>query len=170
MAATQTGAVRDDMLTVAKRPESGFEPAADRLGATPLYGSQLRTTCVTTLLSGGQVQATIQRRPFPTDTGEATQAALAKRLADPKIGLTVIEIPAPNAPSPLDPKVMKAVAAVSVAIWPGVPLFPLISVGMDDNVYTRGAGMPSFGVGGAFAEIGSNRAHARDERVGSMAF
>jgi acetylornithine deacetylase/succinyl-diaminopimelate desuccinylase-like protein len=178
MAATQTGAVREDMLTVAGGPGPGFEAAAERLSAVPLYGSQLRTTCVATLLSGGQAenalpdqaQATIQCRLFPGDTVEGTQAALAERFADPKISFAVIDMPAPNPPSPLDPKVMKAVRAASQSMWPGVPLFPLMSVGADDSVYTRAAGMPSYGVGGTFTEIGDNRAHARDERVGVTAF
>jgi acetylornithine deacetylase/succinyl-diaminopimelate desuccinylase-like protein len=178
MAATQTGAMRDDMLAVAKGPGPGFEAAAERLSVVPLYGSQLRTTCVATMLSGGQAenalpnqaQATIQCRLFPGDTVEGTQAALAERLADPKIALAVIDMPAPNPPSPLDPKVMKAVRAASESMWPGVPLFPLMSVGADDSVYTRAAGMPSYGVGGTFTEIGDNRAHARDERVGVTAF
>lgn len=178
LASTLTGPVHDDMLTVAQGPGPGFDAAAERLSVTPLYGSQLRTTCVATLISGGQAenalpdqaQATIQCRLFPGDTVEGARAALAARMGDPKITLAVVDPPAPNPPSPLDPAVMKAVRAASESMWPGVPLFPMMSVGADDSIYTRAAGMPSYGVGGTFTEIGDNRAHARDERVGVTAF
>ena len=178
LATTQTGQVHDDMLTVSKGPGPGFEAAAERLSVTPLYGSQLRTTCVATMLTAGQqenalpdkAQATIQCRVLPDETVAATQAALAERFADPKITLAVVYMPAPNPESPLDPAVLKAAQSVSQSMWPGVPILPLMSVGADDSVYTRAAGMPSYGLSGTFNEIGDNRAHARDERVGVAAF
>jgi acetylornithine deacetylase/succinyl-diaminopimelate desuccinylase-like protein len=178
MAATQTGAVHDDMLAVAEGPGPAFEAAAARLSVTPLYGSQLRTTCVATLLEAGQAEnalpdqarATIQCRLFPGDTVEGTMAALAQRFADPKISLAVVDTPDPNPPSPLDPVLNARIRAVSESMWPGVPLFPVMSVGADDSIFTRAAGMPSYGVAGTFTEIGDNRAHARDERVSVTGF
>jgi acetylornithine deacetylase/succinyl-diaminopimelate desuccinylase-like protein len=178
MATTQTGQMRDDMLTVAQGPGPGFEAAADRLGQVIEYGAQLRTTCVATMLSAGeaenalpqQAQATIQCRVLPGESVEATEAALVQRFADPQIKLAAIYTPAPNPESPLDPAVTKAVTTVSESMWPGVPLFPLMSVGASDSIYTRAAGMPSYGVNGTFSEITDNRAHARDERVGVTAF
>jgi acetylornithine deacetylase/succinyl-diaminopimelate desuccinylase-like protein len=107
---------------------------------------------------------------LPDETVAATQAALADRFADPKITLAVSYTPAPNPESPLDPAVMKAAQSVSRSMWPGVPILPLMSVGADDSVYTRAAGMPSYGLSGTFNEVGDNRAHARDERVGVAAF
>jgi acetylornithine deacetylase/succinyl-diaminopimelate desuccinylase-like protein len=178
MAATQTGRVRADMLSVAGGPGPGFEAAAERLSQVIEYGAQLRTTCVATLLSAGEAenalpqraQATIQCRVLPGETVEGTEAALAQRFADPQVKLAVVYTPAPNPESPLDPAVMKAVSAVSESMWPGVPLFPLMSVGASDSIYTRAGGMPSYGVNGTFSEMSDNRAHARDERVGVTAF
>ena len=178
LATTQTGQLHDDMLTVSQGPGPGFEAAAERLSITPLYGSQLRTTCVATLLTAGQAenalpdkaQATIQCRLLPDETVAATQAALADRFADPKVTLAVAYTPAPNPESPLDPDLLKAAQDVSRSMWPGVPILPLMSVGADDSVYTRAAGMPSYGLSGTFNEVGDNRAHARDERVGVAAF
>jgi acetylornithine deacetylase/succinyl-diaminopimelate desuccinylase-like protein len=178
MATTLSGQTSDDMLTVSKGPGPGFDAAADRLSVTPFYGSQLRTTCVATLLTAGQAenalpdkaQATIQCRLLPGDTVQQTQALLAERFADPKIVLAPLYTPAPNPESPLDPWLLKTVEATSQSMWPGVPVFPLMSVGADDSVYTRSAGMPSYGLGGTFNEIGDNRAHARDERVGVVTF
>lgn len=178
MAPTQSGQTRADMLTVAQGPGPGFEAAAGRLSATAEYNAQLRTTCVATLLSAGhaenalpqRAQATIQCRLLPGDTAEATEAALAERFADPRIGLAVLYTPAPNPESPLDPAVMKAVAGVAQGMWPGVPLFPMMGVGASDSIYTRAAGLPSYGVGGAFSDMNDNRAHGRDERVGVTAY
>ncbi|MDR3510863.1 MAG: M20/M25/M40 family metallo-hydrolase [Caulobacteraceae bacterium] len=178
MATTQSGQVHDDMLTVAAGPGPAFEAAAERLGQTVEYGSQLRTTCVATMLSAGhaenalpqRAQATIQCRLLPGDTVEGTKAALAGRFADPQIRLTVIAMPGPNPESPLDPAVMKAVSAALQSMWPGVPLFPMMGVGASDSVYTRAGGMPSYGVSGAFSDMNDNRAHGRDERIGVSAY
>lgn len=178
MATTQTGQVHDDMLTVADGPGPNFEAAAARLSQTIEYGSQLRTTCVATLLTAGEAenalpqhaQATIQCRVLPGESVEQTQAALEQRFADPSIKFAVVYPPAPNPESPLDPDVMKAVSKVSQSMWPGVPLFPLMSVGASDSIYTRAAGMPSYGVNGTYTEITDNSAHARDEHETVQSF
>lgn len=178
MAATQTGQVHDDMLTVAAGPGPNFEAAAARLSQTIEYGSQLHTTCVATLLTAGEAenalpqhaQATIQCRVLPGEGVEQTQAALEQRFADPSIKFAVVYPPAPNPESPLDPVVMKAVSKVSQGMWPGVPLFPLMSVGASDSIYTRAAGIPSYGVNGNFSELTDNPAHARDEHEPVQAF
>jgi len=178
MASTITGQTRNDMLTVAAGSGPKFEAAAERLSRTVLYNAQLRTTCVATMLAAGhaenalpqRAQATIQCRLLPGDTAEATKAALTKRFADPQIVLALAYTPAPNPESPLDPAVMKAVSDTSNAMWPDVPLFPMMSVGASDSIYTRAAGMPSYVVNGTFSEMDDNRTHGRDERVGVTAF
>jgi acetylornithine deacetylase/succinyl-diaminopimelate desuccinylase-like protein len=46
----------------------------------------------------------------------------------------------------------------------------VMSAGASDNVYWRGAGLPSFGVDGTFVDVSDLRAHGKDERVGVTAF
>ncbi len=178
MAALQTGQTHDDFLTVAKGEGPGFEAAAERLSRNILFNAQLRSTCVATLLSAGpaenalpqRAQASIQCRILPDETTEATQKALEARVADDQIKFSVVDPPHPNPESPIDPALLKATAKVAQSMWPGVPILPVMSVGADDSVYTRAAGIPSYGLGGMFNDINDNRAHARDERITPTAF
>ncbi len=177
MAALETGQVHDDLLAVAKGGP-GFDAAAERLSKQILYNAQLRSTCVATLLSAGpaenalpqRAQASIQCRILPDETVEATQKALETKVADSQIKFSVVSQPAPNPESPLDPVVMKATVKVTQSMWPGTPILPVMSVGASDSIYTRAAGIPSYGLGGMFSDINDNRAHSRDERITATAF
>ncbi|MDR3509958.1 MAG: M20/M25/M40 family metallo-hydrolase [Caulobacteraceae bacterium] len=177
MAALQTGQLHDDLIAVSKGG-AGFDAAAERLSHNITYNAQLRSTCVATLLSAGpaenalpqRAQATIQCRILPDETVAGVQAELATRIADDQIKLTVAYNPPPNPESPLDPFVMKAAAKAAQSMWPGVPLLPLMSVGASDSIFTRAAGIPSYGLGGMFNDISDNRAHSRDERITPNAF
>ena len=177
MAALQSGQTRADLLTVAKGGD-GFDAAATRLSGNLLYNAMLRSTCVATLLSAGpaenalpqRAQASIQCRILPDETVEATQKALEARVADDQIKFSVVSRPHPNPESPMDPEVLKITQAVTQSMWPGVPILPVMSVGASDSIYTRAAGIPSYGLGGMFADVNDNRAHSRDERIGVTAF
>jgi acetylornithine deacetylase/succinyl-diaminopimelate desuccinylase-like protein len=98
------------------------------------------------------------------------QKTLGRVLADDKITLTPMQPPLPSPPSPLTPEVMGAVERVTEAMWPGVPVVPVMSTGATDAVYLRGAGIPIYGVDGIFEDIDDIRAHGRDERLGVSAF
>jgi acetylornithine deacetylase/succinyl-diaminopimelate desuccinylase-like protein len=50
------------------------------------------------------------------------------------------------------------------SMWPGVPVMPEMAAGASDSIFTRAAGMPSYGVGGGWFDIADIRAHGRDER------
>ena len=45
-----------------------------------------------------------------------------------------------------------------------------MSPGASDSVYTRGAGIPSYGIDGMFDDLDDARAHGEDERIGVAAF
>jgi acetylornithine deacetylase/succinyl-diaminopimelate desuccinylase-like protein len=51
------------------------------------------------------------------------------------------------------------------SMWPGIALVPDMDTGASDSLYTRAAGIPSYGITGAFIDIDDNRAHGRDERL-----
>jgi acetylornithine deacetylase/succinyl-diaminopimelate desuccinylase-like protein len=51
------------------------------------------------------------------------------------------------------------------SMWPGLPLVPDMDAGASDSKYTRGAGIPTYGITGIFSDIDDNRAHGRDERI-----
>ena len=65
---------------------------------------------------------------------------------------------------------MEPIERLTQAMWPGVPVVPVMSTGATDAVYLRGAGIPVYGVDGLFEDIDDVRAHGRDERMRVTAF
>jgi acetylornithine deacetylase/succinyl-diaminopimelate desuccinylase-like protein len=45
-----------------------------------------------------------------------------------------------------------------------------MSTGATDGLFTRNAGIPTYGVAAIFEDINDSRAHGRDERVGITEF
>jgi len=172
----ESGQVRVDMLDVAGA--SPFTDAVARLSGQVETNIMLRTTCVTTMINGGQgesalperVRAVVQCRVIPGEDPAGIEAKLQAVIADPSIKLSVYT-PAQLSPeSPLSPEVVDAVTAVTKSMWPGVVILPDMSAGASDSAFTRAAGMPSYGVDGMFDDLDDGRAHGRDERISVEAF
>ncbi len=167
----ETGQVAADMLAVAKLPTD--LAAAERLSQTPRLASRLRTTCVVTQISGGHAEnalpqrarASIQCRMIPLDTEGQVQAKLEEILADPAIKLTVLSPSAPAPDSAPDPALFKLFGKVVTETWPGVEIMPHMDLGASDSIYTRAAGIPSYGLSATWTDAEDNRAHGRDERI-----
>ena len=176
MADLDPGAQSDDMRAVAKNPPD--LAAAERLSETVRFNAQLRTTCVATLISGGHAEnalpqrakATIQCRMMPGDTAEHVQSALTSVLADPAIKVTMDAPPIISPESEPTPQIMKKAESVVHSMWPGVPIVPTMATGFSDGRQTRNAGIPTYDLGGTWADVAENRAHGRDERVGIREF
>ena len=174
--AAQPPEIARDMQAVAR---SGDEAAAARLSAlVPYYNSVMRTTCVATRLFAGHAdnalpqlaRATVNCRMLPGDPADAVEAELKRVVAEPQIEFTRVQPPVPSPPSPLRPDVMGPLEKLVARMWPGAAVVPEMSTGATDGLYTRGAGIPTYGVGGIFERIDDVRAHGRDERVGVQAF
>ena len=60
---------------------------------------------------------------------------------------------------------MGAVDRVTQALWPGVPVVPLMSTGATDSKFLRAAGIAAYGTSGMFGDVDDIRAHGRDERL-----
>jgi acetylornithine deacetylase/succinyl-diaminopimelate desuccinylase-like protein len=171
MAKMESGQKQRDMIAVT---QPKLDPAAiRRLEADIFYNAMLHTTCVATMIDGGHAEnalpqrahAMIQCRMLPDDTQASVQATLVKTLADPAIKVSVITPAAPGPESVPTPAIMRKVAAVVGSMWPDVPVVLDMDAGASDSKYTRGAGIPSFGITGLFTDIDDNRAHGRDERI-----
>ena len=171
MARLESGQVRRDMEAVT-RPDP--DPAAiRRLERQVLYNAMLHTTCVATLIDGGQAEnalpqragAAIQCRMLPEDSQAGTQALLEKMFADPRIKLSVITPARPAPESVPAPALMARMRSVAASVWPDVPVVPDMDSGASDSIFTRGAGIPTFGISGLFNDIDDNRMHGRDERI-----
>ncbi|MEJ7616387.1 MAG: M20/M25/M40 family metallo-hydrolase [Pyrinomonadaceae bacterium] len=91
-------------------------------------------------------------------------------LADDQITVTPIKPAKPSPPSPLTQTVMEPIERITQAMWPGVPVVPVMGTGATDSLYLRQVGIPMYGVSGLFGEMGDSRAHGRDERLGVKSF
>ena len=161
-----------DLRAVARTPS---DPAAvGRLAASALYNAQMRTTCVATEIEGGHAEnalaqrsrAVVNCRMLPDEVPAEVEATLRRLMGDDQIRVSVITPAVAGPSSPLSPEVMGAVSRVTAALWPGVPVVPVMETGATDGKYLRRAGLPTYGVSGVFIDIDDVRAHGRDERIG----
>jgi acetylornithine deacetylase/succinyl-diaminopimelate desuccinylase-like protein len=175
-AVMETGQTRADMIAASSaQPDMA---AAERLTENPERNANLRTTCVATLLKAGTVenaladsaQATVQCRVLPGDSPEYVRKTLIEVLADPAIKITVTEAGEPNPASVLTPQIMSRVEGAVHSMWPGVLVIPALNIGASDSVYTRAAGIPTYGLCSIFYDLDDDRAHADDERIGVESF
>jgi len=175
-AAIDGGAVGDAMRALA----AGRADAAAiaRLTADPINNSMMRTTCVATVAAAGhapnalpqRAKANINCRLLPDDAPEAVVATLRRAIADPAVSVTPVGNLKPVPPTQaLHPGAMAAIGAAAEAVWPGVPLVPLMEPGGTDGVFFRAVGIPAFGVN-HFGPDDDVRAHGRDERIGVREF
>src|SRR5262245_21829756 len=143
------------------------------LGDIPAYNATMRTTCVATMMEAGHAEnalpqtarATVNCRILPTETAERTRETLVKVVNDGRITIAPVREAKPSPPSPLTAEVMRPVEAITAAMWPGVPVVPVMSTGATDSLYLRKAGIPTYGTSGIFGDIDDSRSHGKDERV-----
>ena len=172
----ETGQVKADMLSVAgKSPDPA---AVDRLSAVVDTNVMLRTTCVATEVSGGRsesalpelAKAVIQCRVIPGEGLALTEKTITGVVADPAVKLSVIYPPDVSPESPIDARIFGEVEKLGKEMWPGTFVMAEMSAGASDSAFTRGGGLPSYGVDGIFQDLDDQRAHGRDERVGVEAY
>jgi acetylornithine deacetylase/succinyl-diaminopimelate desuccinylase-like protein len=170
MASFNSGQMRADMLAV-----SGDKPdmkAAGRLTHDVPMNAILHSTCVATMLKAGvqenalpaHAQATVQCRIMPNETADGTRATIAKVIGDPQIAVTQLGEVTSAPESPPTPALFAQVGKVVHSMWPGVPVIPQMAAGASDSIFTRNAGIASYGIGGGWNDIHDVRMHGRDER------
>ncbi len=171
MAAIEKGQSAVDMKALAAG--SANPTTVARLASSPYNNALMRTTCVATRLDAGHAdnalpqtaRATVNCRILPQESATDIERTLVKVLADDQIKVTYIKEPKPSPPSPLQPQIMQPIERTTQALWPGVPLIPIMGTGATDSLYFRQAGIPMYGVSGLFSDIDDNRAHGKDERL-----
>lgn len=150
--------------------------AAARVSADARYNSQLRTTCVATMLDGGHAQnalpqrarAQVNCRILPDESPQYVRETLEKVVAGEKVKVLMQGEARNSPPSPLTKELMGEVERVTKEMWPGVPVIPTMSTGATDGVYLRSAGIPVYGVSGLF--YGETFSHGMNERIPVKAF
>ena len=152
--------------------------AAERLIARPDLTAQIRTTCVATLLDAGsaenalpqRAQATVNCRLLPGDDTYSVWHALEAMVGDPGVSV-VLAHPVNASPETMpDERVIAAIGGTVHGLWPRISVFLSMQAGGSDAIFTRAAGIPTYGVTSIFTDMEDNRHHGRDERISKSAF
>jgi acetylornithine deacetylase/succinyl-diaminopimelate desuccinylase-like protein len=162
------------MRALVKNPQDAA--AAAKMAEDPSYNSQMRTTCVATLLEGGhasnalpqRARATVNCRILPDEDPAEVRQALERVISNPKVTVSAAGN-ARNTPIiPIKPELMAEIERVTAQLWPGLPVIPTMGTGATDGSRLRSAGIPTYGVAGQF--YGESNAHGMNERIPQQAF
>jgi acetylornithine deacetylase/succinyl-diaminopimelate desuccinylase-like protein len=181
LAGQETVQTADDIRAILATPPD--LAAAARLSAEPSFNSNFRTTCVATRLLAGHAnnalaqtaQANVNCRIFPGHSPEEIRQQLIGIFGDPKLTVKhvsdagVVSDTAPERKAIAPPAPIKEVfdplTRITQAIWPGVPVTPVMENGASDSIYFAQAGIPSYGYSAVALERDDDRAHGQDERL-----
>jgi acetylornithine deacetylase/succinyl-diaminopimelate desuccinylase-like protein len=152
---------------------AGDMTAADAVANDPSYNAIMRTTCVATQVEAGhatnalpqRAAATLSCRVLQGHTAEEVQAELTRVVADPQIKVEIVRRREGSRPPQLTRTVMGPIEQVAARMWPGVPIVPTMLAGATDGRFLNTAGIPTYGVSGAFAVPGENNAHGLNEKI-----
>ena len=139
-----------------------------------LEPGQTRTRCVATEISGGHApnalpqsaEATVNCRIFPGTPVTEIQQVL-QTIAGQHVEVSLMEgSGAWSDPSPIDEALFAAYSRALAVRFPDAPIIPFMSAGATDAIFTRAAGIPTYGIGGTWGISGEvSGAHGLDERV-----
>jgi acetylornithine deacetylase/succinyl-diaminopimelate desuccinylase-like protein len=170
-AVLESGPLADDLAAAGRGQTSGA--AIERLSAIPYLNSDLRTTCVATMLAGGHAEnalpqsatATVNCRVFPGIPEAEVKRVLEGVVADPTITIAVTTPMTPSPASPLRDDLMPTIERVADAFWKGATVVPGQSAGATDGLFLRNAGVLVFGVAAIEIPPDEDRSHGLNERV-----
>lgn len=170
--AGRNDAVGKAMVALANNPA---DKAAEALvNSEPFLHSNLRTTCVATMLDAGharnalpqRAQANINCRIFPGHSVESIRQELSAIIGDPGVSVTALAPLRPTPPNPpLDPKVVEPARKLVAKYFPGVPLVPVMANGYTDATFLGAVGIPTYGVPGMWGDSDGNGVHGLNERL-----
>jgi len=172
-----TGSGRNDavgraMVALADNPADKAAEAV--VNAEPFLHSNLRTTCVATMLDAGharnalpqRAQANVNCRIFPGHSVEEIRKELSTIIIDPGVIVTALAPLRPSPPNPpLNPKVLEPALRLVAKYFPGVPLVPQMANGYTDATFLVAIGIPTYGVPGMWFDPNGNGAHGLHERL-----
>lgn len=132
-----------------------------------------RTRCVATQISGGharnalpqQAEANVNCRIYPGTTPDQILAEL-RAIAGKEVKVDLANGGTPSDVSPLREDVLTAARDAIQRKFPGAPLLPQMSAGASDAVFTRSAGIPTYGIGFLYSIPGEpTGSHGNNERA-----
>ena len=137
-----------------------------------------RTRCVATQLSGGhapnalpqKAEANVNCRIFPgVDPAQILKELQA--IAGNEVTVTRADVGSWAPPSAPRDDVTSAFRKAIQAKFPGAPIIPSMSAGATDGVFTRAAGIPTYGVAGLWGYSTEPLGiHGLDERIPAKSF
>ncbi|MGQ0648018.1 MAG: M20/M25/M40 family metallo-hydrolase [Gemmatimonadaceae bacterium] len=167
----ESGQRADDMRAAGRGETSGA--AIDRLSNVTHLASQLRTTCVATMLAGGHAEkalpqsatATVNCRIMPGVAVAEVERALRGLVADTSVTVKLSYPPVPSPPSPLREDVLPTIERLAQEFWRTTVVIPSMSAGATDGLHVRNIGVPVYGVSAIQMAPQDDRSHGLDERV-----
>jgi acetylornithine deacetylase/succinyl-diaminopimelate desuccinylase-like protein len=181
LAKAETGQMREDIRAILATPPD--PAAAARLSQEPSFNANFRTTCVPTRLFGGHAnnalpqtaQVNINCRIFPGHSPEEIRQQLISVFGDSRLTVRYVSdagqvsdtAPDRKAIVPPDPikEVFEPLTRLTQAIWPGIPVTPVMENGASDSIFFAQAGIPCYGYSAIALERDDDRAHGQDERL-----
>jgi acetylornithine deacetylase/succinyl-diaminopimelate desuccinylase-like protein len=174
---SEAGAARKDgvgnaMVALARNPRDARAEAI--VNTDRFLHSNLRTTCVATLLDAGhatnalpqRARANVNCRIFPGHSIEEIRRELAAAIEDPGVTITALPPVRPSPPPPpLVSHVVDPMQRVAARYWPGVPVIPVMANGYTDATFLGAVGIPTYGVPGIWGDPDGNGVHGLNERI-----
>ncbi len=142
------------------------------------YDHVISTTCVATMLRGGEVEnglpqnatVTVNCRIFPGTEVDEIQQILIDIIDNEQLEILPLDDYLASPASDPREDVTKAIASAVHQRYPGVKLVPAMSSGYTDAVYYRRSGIPTWGVSSRFIGPGGSNAHGVNERIPKSTF
>lgn len=173
----EAGAGRKDAVgaaMVALSTNSADKAAEATVNTEPFLHSNLRTTCVATMLDGGHARNALAQRAgayvncriFPGHPVEAIRGELAAIIGDPGVSVTVLAPLRPSPPAPpLNPRIIEPMKRVAAKYFPGIPIVPVMANGYTDATFLGAVGIPTYGIPGSWGDPDGNGVHGLNERI-----
>ncbi|MEM8498574.1 MAG: M20/M25/M40 family metallo-hydrolase [Pseudomonadota bacterium] len=171
-----SGELSAAMSEFAKDPSN--TSASDYLAKDGNYVGMTRTTCISTMLKAGHAEnalpqsatATVNCRVWPDEDMESVKRRIETAIDDTNVNVELLDGYSMSPPSELRPDLVRAITKVVHKRHPGIPLIPYMAPYFTDGKFTRGEGIPTYGIGGLSLGADDARAHGLDERVPVWSF
>jgi acetylornithine deacetylase/succinyl-diaminopimelate desuccinylase-like protein len=160
------------MVALARNPKDAKAEAV--VNQDPFLHSNLRTTCVATLLDGGHAPnalpqragANVNCRIFPGHAIDEIGRELARVIGDPGVSITALPPVRPSPPAPpLAEHIIGPMQKLAARYWPGIPVIPSMANGYTDATFLGAVGIPTYGIPGMWFDPDGNGAHGLNERI-----
>ena len=174
--AARSDAVGRAMVALAANPRDKESEAI--VNTDRFMHSNLRTTCVATLLDAGhaanalpqRANANVNCRIFPGHSIEEIGRELSRVIGDPGVTVTALPPVRPSPPAPpLHEHIIGPMQKLAAKYWPGIPVIPIMANGYTDATFLGAVGIPTYGAPGIWTDPDGNGTHGLNERIEARA-